>query len=87
MNIKIDIFRILTLVFFLFSMWMLGEISQSNSEAKKREVKLDSLENEIILLQDALEVRKEEVNLLMQLNEDDFDRVEDIEKYQRLFQN
>jgi hypothetical protein len=66
---------------------MLGEISQSNSEAKKREVKLDSLENEIILLQDALEVRKEEVNLLMQLNEDDFDRVEDIEKYQRLFQN
>ena len=87
MNIKIDIFRILTLVFFLFSMWMLGEISQSNSEAKKREVKLDSLENEIILLQDALEVRKEEVNLLMQLNEDDFDRVEDIEKYQRLFQD
>jgi len=87
MNIKIDIFRILALVFFLFSMWMLGEISQSNSEAKKREVKLDSLENEIILLQDALEVRKEEVNLLMQLNEDDFDRVEDIEKYQRLFQN
>ena len=87
MNIKIDIFRILTLVFFFFSMWMLGEISQSNSEAKKRESKLDSLENEVILLQDALEVRKEEVNLLMQLNKDDFDRVEDIEKYQRLFQD
>jgi hypothetical protein len=87
MNIKIDIFRILTLVFFLFSMWMLGEISQSNSEAKKRESKLDSLENEVILLQDALEVRKEEVNLLMQLNKDDFDRVEEIEKYQRLFQD
>jgi hypothetical protein len=87
MNIKIDIFRILTLVFFFFSMWMLGEISQSNSEAKKRESKLDSLENEVILLQDALEVRKEEVNLLMQLNKDDFDRVEEIEKYQRLFQD
>jgi hypothetical protein len=87
MNIKIDIFRILTLVFFFFSMWMLGEISQSNSEAKKRELKLDSLENEVILLQDALEVRKEEVNLLMQLNKDDFDRVEEIEKYQRLFQD
>jgi hypothetical protein len=68
-------------------MWMLGEISQSNSEAKKRESKLDSLENEVILLQDALEVRKEEVNLLMQLNKDDFDRVEEIEKYQRLFQD
>jgi hypothetical protein len=66
---------------------MLGEISQSNSEAKKRESKLDSLENEVILLQDALEVRKEEVNLLMQLNKDDFDRVEEIEKYQRLFQD
>jgi len=68
-------------------MWMLGEISQGNSEAKKREAKLDSLENEVIILQDALEARKEEVNLLMQLNEDDFDRVEDIEKYQRLFQD
>jgi len=85
MNIKIDIFRILTLVFFLFSMWMMGEVSQSNNEAKKREAKLDSLENEVIILQDALEARKEEVDLLMQLNEDDFDRVEDIEKYQRLF--
>ena len=68
-------------------MWMVGEISQSNSEAKVREAKLDSLENEVILLQDALEARKEEVNLLMQLNKDDFDRVEDIEKYQRLFQD
>ena len=87
MNIKIDIFRVLTLVFFFFSMWMIGEISQSNSEAKKREAKLDSLENEVIILQDALEARKEEVDLLMQLNKDDFDRVEDIEKYQRLFQD
>lgn len=87
MNIKIDIFRVLTLVFFFFSMWMIGEISQSNSEAKMRETKLDSLENEVVLLQDALEARKEEVNLLMQLNKDDFDRVEDIEKYQRLFQD
>ena len=87
MNKKIDIFRVLTLVFFFFSMWMIGEISQSNSEAKKREAKLDSLENEVIILQDALEARKEEVDLLMQLNKDDFDRVEDIEKYQRLFQD
>lgn len=66
---------------------MMGEISQSNSEAKKREAKLDSLANEVIILQDALEARKEEVDLLMQLNKDDFDRVEDIEKYQRLFQD
>lgn len=87
MNIKIDIFRILTLVFFLFSMWMMGEVSQSNNESKKREAKLDSLENEVTILQDALEARKEEVDLLMQLNKDDFDRVEDIEKYQRLFQD
>lgn len=87
MNIKIDIFRVLTVVFFLFSMWTIGEISQTSKELKKRESKLDSLENEVLLLQDALEVRKEEVDLLMQLNEDDFDRVEEIEKYQRLFQN
>ena len=66
---------------------MMGETSQSNSEAKKREAKLDSLANEVIILQDALEARKEEVDLLMQLNKDDFDRVEDIEKYQRLFQD
>lgn len=66
---------------------MMGEISQSNSETKKREAKLDSLANEVVILQDALEARKEEVDLLMQLNKDDFDRVEDIEKYQRLFQD
>ena len=87
MNIKIDIFRVLTIVFFLFSMWAIGEISQTSRDLRKREAKLDSLENEVIILQDALEARKEEVDLLMQLNEDDFDRVEDIEKYQRLFQN
>lgn len=68
-------------------MWMMGEVSQSNNESKKREAKLDSLENEVTILQDALEARKEEVDLLMQLNKDDFDRVEDIEKYQRLFQD
>ena len=68
-------------------MWAIGEISQTSRDLRKREAKLDSLENEVIILQDALEARKEEVDLLMQLNEDDFDRVEDIEKYQRLFQN
>ena len=87
MNIKIDIFKILTAVFFLSSIWEIGEISRINGDLKEREVRLDSLENEVILLQDALEARKEEVNLLMQLNEDDFDRIEEIETYQRLFED
>jgi hypothetical protein len=87
MNIKIDIYRALTVVFFLVSVWMIVEISQSNSEAKEREAKLDSLENEIILLQDALEAREEEVNLIMQLNADDFNGTNAIEKYRSLFQD
>jgi hypothetical protein len=87
MNIKIDFFRVLTLVFFLFSMWSVGEIYQTNNELKRKEVKLDSLENEVILLQESLEARKDEVDLLMQLNKDDFDRIEEIKKYNRLLED
>jgi len=87
MNTKIDFFRVLTLVFFLFSMWSVGEIYQTNNELKRKEVKLDSLENEVILLQESLEARKDEVDLLMQLNKDDFDRIEEIKKYNRLLED
>jgi hypothetical protein len=55
-------------------------------ELERRQKILDSLENEVILIEDALDVRKEEVDLLLQLNKDDFDRIEDIEKKERLFQ-
>ena len=55
-------------------------------QLKEKQLVLDSLESEVIILEDALKARKEEVDLLLQLNEDDFDRVNDIEKIERLFE-
>lgn len=86
MKQKIDFTSILLFVFLLFSMYLLSEVSTMNRQLKERQLVLDSLESEVIILEDALKARKEEVDLLLQLNKDDFDRVNDIEKLERLFE-
>lgn len=86
MKQKIDFTSILLFAFLLFSMYLLSEVSSMSRQLKERQVVLDSLESEVIILEDALKARKEEVDLLLQLNEDDFDRVNDIEKIERLFE-
>jgi hypothetical protein len=64
---------------------MLGKLRETESRLTEVNQTLDSLRNEIELKNDQLEVREEQVSLLMQLNSDNFDRIEDIEKMQRLF--
>jgi hypothetical protein len=76
---------IFTATFFIFSMLMLGKLRETESRLTEVNQTLDSLRNEIELKNDQLEVREEQVSLLMQLNSDNFDRIEDIEKMQRLF--
>ena len=77
---------ILAFILLFFSLICLSSWRSTEKKLASSIRTSDSLRNEIILLQDQLEARKEEVDLLLQLNEDDFDRVNDIEKIERLFQ-
>ena len=86
MKQKIDFTSILLFILLLFSVYLLSEVSTMSRQLKERQLVLDSLESEVIILEDALKARKEEVDLLLQLNEDDFDRVNNIEKIERLFE-
>ena len=86
MKQKIDFTSILLFIFLFFSVYLLSEVSMMSRQLKEKQLVLDSLESEVIILEDALKARKEEVDLLLQLNEDDFDRVNDIEKIERLFE-
>lgn len=86
MKQKIDFTSILLFIFLFFSVYLLSEVSTMSRQLKEKQLVLDSLESEVIILEDALKARKEEVDLLLQLNEDDFDRVNNIEKIERLFE-
>lgn len=86
MKQKIDFTSILLFIFLFFSVYLLSEVSTMSRQLKEKQLVLDSLESEVIILEDALKARKEEVDLLLQLNEDDFDRVNDIEKIEGLFE-
>ena len=86
MKQKIDFTSILLFILLLFSVYLLSEVSTMSRQLKEKQLVLDSLESEVIILEDALKARKEEVDLLLQLNEDDFDRVNDIEKIEGLFE-
>lgn len=83
---KINLYWITVGICFVTILLLGIEVGTMRKELERRQKVLDSLENEVMLLDDALEVRKEEVDLLLQLNKDDFDRIEDIEKKERLFQ-
>ena len=84
---KINLYWAVTVVCFIAITFLSIEIGTMRKDLERRQEVLDSLEKEVILLNDALDARKEEVDLLLQLNKDDFDRIEDIEKKERLFQN
>ena len=83
---KINLYWITVGICFVTILLLAIEVGSMRKELERRQKVLDSLENEVILMEDALDVRKEEVDLLLQLNKDDFDRIEDIEKKERLFQ-
>ena len=71
---------ILTAVFGIFGFWTMTDLIQSEREVKEKQKTIDSLSNEILLLEDAVEMREREVDLIMS----DFDRGEEIDKAERI---
>ena len=71
---------ILTAVFGIFGFWIMTDLIQSEKEVKEKQKIIDSLSNEILLLEDAVEMREREVDLMMS----DFDKGEEINKIERI---
>ncbi len=71
---------ILTAVFGIFGFWIMTDLVQSEREVKEKQKTIDSLSNEILLLEDAVEMREREVDLMMS----DFDKGEEIDKMERI---
>ena len=71
---------ILTAVFGIFGFWIMTDLIQSEREVKEKQKTIDSLSNEILLLEDAVEMREREVDLMMS----DFDKGEEIDKTERI---
>ena len=71
---------ILTAVFWIFGLWIMTDLRQSEREVKEKQKTIDSLNNEIILLEEEVEMREREVDLIMS----DFDRGEEIDKAERI---
>ena len=71
---------ILTAVFGIFGFWIVTDLIQSEKEVKENQKTIDSLSNEILLLEDAVEMREREVDLMMS----DFDKGEEINKTERI---
>ena len=71
---------ILTAVFGIFGFWIMTDLIQSEREVKEKQKTIDSLSNEILLLEDAVEMREREVDLMMS----DFDKGEEVDKIERI---
>ena len=71
---------ILTAVFWIFGLWIMTDLIQSEREVKEKQKTIDSLNNEIILLEDLVEMREREVDLMMS----DFDKGEEVDKIERI---
>ena len=71
---------ILTAVFWIFGLWIMMDLIQSEREVKEKQKTIDSLNNEIILLEEEVEMREREVDLIMS----DFDRGEEVDKIERI---
>jgi hypothetical protein len=71
---------ILTAVFWIFGLWIVTDLIQSEREVKEKQKTIDSLNNEIILLEEEVEMREREVDLIMS----DFDRGEEVDKIERI---
>ena len=71
---------ILTAVFCIFGLWIMTDLIQSEREVKEKQKTIDSLSNEILLLEDAVEMRERKVDLMMS----DFDKGEEVDKTERI---
>ena len=75
---------IFTAIFFISFLIVLTMLREAESQVKKTNQALDSLNKEILFLEDKIDAREEEVRILMDLNEDDFDRKEDVDRLERI---
>ena len=71
---------ILTAVFGIFGFWIMSDLIHSEREVKEKQKTIDSLNNEILLLEEEVEMREREVDLIMS----DFDKGEEIDKMERI---
>ncbi len=74
---------ILTAVFGIFGFWVMTDLIQSEREVKEKQKIIDSLSNEILLLEEEVEMREREVDLMMS----DFDKGEEVDKIERIKSN
>jgi hypothetical protein len=73
---------ILTAVFLILGLWIMTDLIQLEREVKEKQKTIDSLNNEIILLEELVEMREREVDLMMS----DFDKGEEINKIERILE-
>ena len=74
---------ILTAVFGIFGFWVMTDLIQSEREVKEKQKIIDSLSNEVLLLEEEVEMREREVDLMMS----DFDKEEESDKIERIKSN
>ena len=74
---------ILTAVFGIFGLWVMTDLIQSEREVKEKQRIIDSLSNEVLLLEEEVEMREREVDLMMS----DFDKGEEVDKIERIKSN
>lgn len=74
---------ILTAVFGIFGFWVMTDLIQSEREVKEKQRIIDSLSNEVLLLEEEVEMREREVDLIMS----DFDKGEEVDKIERIKSN
>ena len=70
-------------MFGIFGFWVMTDLIQSEREVKEKQKIIDSLSNEVLLLEEEVEMREREVDLMMS----DFDKVEEINKIERIKSN
>ena len=74
---------ILTAVFGIFGFWVMTDLIQSEREVKEKQKIIDSLSNEVLLLEEEVEMREREVDLVMS----DFDKGEEVDKIEKIKSN
>ena len=74
---------ILTVVFGIFGFWVMTDLIQSEREVKEKQRIIDSLSNEVLLLEEEVEMREREVDLMMS----NFDKGEEIDNIERIKSN
>jgi hypothetical protein len=74
---------LLTAVFWIFGLCIMTDLIQSEREVKEKQKIIDSLSNEVLLLEEEVKMREREVDLMMS----DFDKGEEVDKIERIKSN